>query len=93
MIGYKKVAREVEEIGSVKCDKCGREYDADDLDSQKFQHVKSRGRYASFFGDDTDDEYDVRQPCSYASFLFGTEIFMLTIRRQTIRFPSRISGY
>jgi hypothetical protein len=47
MIRYKSVTKTVEEIVSVKCDKCGKEYDALDFEAQEFHHIKFTGGYAS----------------------------------------------
>ncbi len=53
MIKYKKVTRTTEEISSVKCDKCGKEYDAGDFEVQEFHHISFCGGYASVFEDGT----------------------------------------
>lgn len=63
MITYKKVAKIIEEVVSVKCDKCGKEYDANDLETQEFHHIKFCGGYASVFGDGTEVECDICQHC------------------------------
>jgi hypothetical protein len=65
MIKYKKVTRTTEEISSVQCDKCGKEYDAGDLEVQEFHHISFCGGYASVFGDGTQVECDICQHCLY----------------------------
>jgi hypothetical protein len=65
MIKYKKVTRTTEEISSVKCDKCGKEYDAGDFEVQEFHHISFCGGYASVFGDGTQVECDICQHCLY----------------------------
>ena len=63
MIRYKSVTKTVEEIISVKCDRCGKEYDALDFEAQEFHHIKFTGGYASIFGDGTEVECDLCQYC------------------------------
>jgi hypothetical protein len=63
MITYKKTIKEVEEVFSMRCDKCGNEYDSNDLEAQEFCHIKFRGGYTSVFGDGTDVECDICQHC------------------------------
>ena len=63
MISYKSVTRTVEEIISLKCDKCGKEYDAQDCEVQEFHHIKFTGGYASVFGDGMEVECDICQYC------------------------------
>jgi len=63
MIRYKKIAKTVEEPDVVKCDVCGKEYPATDLEAQEFQHVQFTGGYASVFGDGTQVECDICQHC------------------------------
>ena len=65
MIKYKKVTRTTEEISSVKCDKCGKEYDAGDFEVQEFHHISFCGGYASVFGDGTQVECDICQNCLF----------------------------
>ncbi|MCL0065920.1 hypothetical protein M1N79_03480 [Dehalococcoidia bacterium] len=64
MIKYKKVTKTTEEISSVKCDKCGKEYDVDDVfEVQEFHYISFWGGYGSIFGDGTKVECDICQHC------------------------------
>ena len=63
MIRYKTVTQRVDEIISLKCDKCGKEYDANDFEAQEFHHIKFKGGYASVFGDGMEVECDLCQHC------------------------------
>lgn len=63
MIRSKSVTKTVEEIVSVTCDRCGKEYDALDFEAQEFHHIKFTGGYASIFGDGTEVECDLCQHC------------------------------
>lgn len=65
MIHYKNVTKIIQEIASVKCDVCGREYDAGNLETQEFHHIRFRGGYTSIFGDDVEVECDICQHCLY----------------------------
>jgi hypothetical protein len=65
MITFKKVTKAIEEVASVKCDKCGKEYDTNDLETQEFHHIRFRGGYASVFGDGTEVDCDLCQRCLY----------------------------
>jgi hypothetical protein len=63
MIKYKSITKPVEEIISVKCDKCKKEYDVNDFETQEFHHIKFTGGYCSVFGDGTEVECDICQHC------------------------------
>ena len=63
MIEYKSVTKKVKEIISVKCDKCGNEYEVLNLEAQEFHHIKFTGGYGSVFGDGTEVECDLCQHC------------------------------
>ena len=63
MITCKKVTKTIEEVVSVKCDKCGKAYHANDMETGQFHHVRFRGGYASIFGDGTEVECDICQHC------------------------------
>ena len=63
MIRYKQVSKTVQEPELLKCDICGKEYPADDLETQEFQHIHFTGGYDSVFGDGTEVECDVCQHC------------------------------
>ena len=65
MIRYETVTKTVQQVVSVKCDRCGKEYDANDLETQEFHHIKFSGGYASVFGDGTEVECDICQHCLY----------------------------
>lgn len=59
---YKKVAREVEELESIECDRCNTVYD-DPMEIQEFHFVNFIGGYASIFGDSLEVECDLCQYC------------------------------
>ena len=63
MILHKKVDREIDEVTSVVCDKCGKEYGPNDFETQEFHHIRFTGGYASVFGDETKVECDLCQHC------------------------------
>lgn len=63
MIRYKGVTKTIEEIAGVQCDRCRKEYDAPDFETQEFLHIKFTGGYASIFGDGVEVECDLCQHC------------------------------
>ena len=65
MIKYKEVKKPTQEIVSVKCDVCGKEYNKgqDDFEIEEFHHIRFTGGYASVFGDGTQVECDICQHC------------------------------
>ena len=63
MINYKEVQKTEQKIASVKCDICGKVYDADDLEIQEFHHIDFCGGYGSVFGDGTQVNCDICQHC------------------------------
>lgn len=63
MINYKEVQKTEQEIASIKCDICGKVYDADDLEIQEFHHIDFCGGYGSAFGDGTQVNCDICQHC------------------------------
>ncbi len=63
MINYKEVQKTEQEIASIKCDICGKVYDADDLEIQEFHHIDFCGCYGSVFGDGTQVNCDICQHC------------------------------
>jgi len=65
MIKYKQVEKTAQEIASVECDICRKEYDAGDFETQEFHHIRFCGGYASVFGDGTEVECDICQRCLY----------------------------
>jgi len=65
MIKYKEVTQPIQEIVSVKCDVCGKEYNKgqDDFEIEALHHIRFIGGYASVFGDGTQVECDICQHC------------------------------
>ena len=63
MINYKEVQKTEQEMASIKCDICGKVYDADDLEIQELHHIDFRGGYGSVFGDGTRVNCDICQHC------------------------------
>lgn len=63
MINYKEVQKTEQEMASIKCDICGKVYDADDLEIQEFHHIDFCGGYGSVFGDSTQVNCDICQHC------------------------------
>ena len=59
--------RTVEILDKVKCDVCGKEYDAkkleDSMEIQEFTHINFVGGYDSIFGDCTTVSCDICQHC------------------------------
>ena len=67
MIKYQEVKKPIQEIVSVKCDVCGKEYDKvqDAFEIEEFHHIRFCGGYASVFGDGTKVECDICQHCMH----------------------------
>jgi hypothetical protein len=54
----------VEEVQSMICDVCKKEYKPDDIfELQEFHHIRFTGGYGSVFGDEADVECDICQHC------------------------------
>lgn len=65
MIKYKEVQQPTQEIVSVKCDVCGKEYNKgqDDFEIEEFHFIRFTGGYGSIFGDGSRVECDICQNC------------------------------
>jgi len=63
MIRQKKVTKQVDEVESVVCDRCGKEYGPNDLETEEFHHIRFTGGYESVFGDGVRVECDLCQHC------------------------------
>lgn len=64
MIKNKRVKKVVSIQVSVICDKCGAEYDSDDvLEIQEFLHIDFVGGFGSVFGDLVHVQCDLCQHC------------------------------
>jgi len=54
----------IETTTAIICDKCGKQYDADNImELQEFHHVRFTGGYLSAFGDMNSVECDLCQYC------------------------------
>lgn len=65
MIKKIKMEVEVEELDSVVCDECGKEYFVEENweEVQEFHHIDFVGGYGSIFGDGTNVQCDICQYC------------------------------
>ena len=63
MINHKAVQKIEQDIASIKCDICGKVYDADDHEIQEFHHIDFFGGYGSIFGNGTQVNCDMCQHC------------------------------
>ena len=62
---YYTITKEVKEIESITCDKCGKEYSKvnNPEEIHEFLSIDFVGGYDSVFGDGTDVECDICQHC------------------------------
>jgi hypothetical protein len=61
---FKEIKQPAIVLSSITCDKCGKEYDVDDvLELQEFLHINFVGGYGSVFGDGYRIECDICQYC------------------------------
>jgi hypothetical protein len=58
----KKVSVEIDELVSIKCDKCEKVYD-DTYEMQEFHYINFVGGYSSIFGDGARIRCDICQHC------------------------------
>ena len=64
----KAVSREEQQLISITCDKCHKEYTVahdDNLEIQEFHTIHFVGGYSSVFGDSTTVRCDICQRCLY----------------------------
>lgn len=60
----KQILQDVEELKSVTCDVCKKEYDREDyMEVQEFSHIKLHCGYGSIFGDGDVVRLDICQHC------------------------------
>lgn len=65
MIKYNKIKVPENEVASIQCDICKREYtnDVASFDIQEFSHIYGRGGYNSAIGDEIKYEIDICSGC------------------------------